>query len=130
MSQTISPKIVDLGLQVVNEEIDYALAVYPDESGKKVFANPDFRQKLIDYVMGSIPETYFPRKDSLNRAIKNKFPSNSLELRLRIEKYVHWGIEYILATHEDVLSQNLTPKPQLKNTSLDYTKCRNSVLSA
>ena len=130
MSQTISPKIVDLGLQVVNEEIDYALAVYPDESGKKVFANPDFRQKLIDYVMGSIPEIYFQSKDALNRAVKTRFPSASLELRLRIEKYVHWGIEYILATHGDVLSQNLTPKPQLKNTSLDYTKCRNSVLSA
>jgi hypothetical protein len=125
MSQTISPKIVDLGLQVVNEEIDHALAVYPDESGKKVFANLDFRQKLIDYVMGAIPETYFRSKDSLNRAVTIRFPSNSLELRLRIEKYVHWGIEYILATHSDVQNQNLTPKPQLRNTSPDYAKCHN-----
>ncbi len=126
MSTTISPKIVDLGLQVVSEEIDNALAIYPDESCQKILTVPDLHQKLIDYVMGAIPETYFRTKDGMNRAFKTRFPSHSLELRLRIEKYVHWGIEYILATHPEMVNQNLTsstPKPQLRNTSLDYAKC-------
>ncbi|MBE9125963.1 hypothetical protein IQ258_07255 [Coleofasciculus sp. LEGE 07081] len=102
----MSKRIVDLGLRLVNEEIDTALELYPDESYKKAFAIPELRQRLVDYVMAGIPEAYICNPDTPN---PSKFPYHSLELRLRVEQYVHWGIEYILETHAD-LGEGTLPK--------------------
>ncbi|HBL15169.1 MAG TPA: hypothetical protein DD379_28020 [Cyanobacteria bacterium UBA11162] len=113
MSKTMSKMIVDLGLQLVNEEIDNALDIYPDDACKKAFANPELRQKLIDYVMGGIPEAYMYDEDAPKRAVKAKFPYRSLELRLRVEKYVHWGIEYILETHSDSVNHPMASQAPL-----------------
>ncbi|HBB34090.1 MAG TPA: hypothetical protein DDZ80_08030 [Cyanobacteria bacterium UBA8803] len=122
MSQTMSKTIVDLGLQLVNEEIDNALELYPDDACKKVFALPELRQKLVDYVMGGIPDAYLSGNVS-NRPIKTKFPYRSLELRLRVEEYVHWGIEYILKTHAHLLNQSSQPQAQLSYIPWEYNNC-------
>lgn len=113
MSKTMSKKIVDLGLQLVNEEIDNVLDIYPDQNCKKAFANPELRQKLIDYVMGGIPEAYIYDQDTPKETVKDKFPYRSLELRLRVEKYVHWGIDYIMETNSGIRSQSMTTQARI-----------------
>lgn len=116
MSKTMSKRIVDLGLRLVNEEIDTALELYPDETYKEAFAIPELRQRLIDYVMAGIPEAYICNPNTPNRA---KFPYHSLELRLRVEQYVHWGIEYIRETHAD-LWKDAFPKKTHSSYSANY----------
>ncbi len=107
MLKTISQKTEDLKLALINEEIDNALELYPDEPYKKVFAIPELRQKLIDYVTKGIQEVYPVIKTTQNLPVKTKFPYRSLELRLHIENYVHWGIEYILEVNSNRVSHSL-----------------------
>ena len=101
MSKSLSKAVVDLGLRLVNEEIDNALAVYGDELYNELFAQPDVRQRLVDYVMAAIPEAYTQAKKTTNGSVSTKIPYHSLELRLRVETYAHWGIEYLLHTQSD-----------------------------
>ncbi|MEW6495264.1 MAG: hypothetical protein AB1589_22525 [Cyanobacteriota bacterium] len=103
MSTTMSREIENLGLVVVNEEIDNALDLYPDEPYKQAFANPELRQKLVDYVMSGIRGLYPVLENKSSLPVKIKFPYRSLELRLHIENYVHWGIEYLLEVKSDWL---------------------------
>lgn len=86
----------DLGLNLINEEIDYALELYPDDAYKKAFTNPHLRQQLINYVMAGIQGTYPFVENQHNLSVKSRIPYRSLELRLRIESYIHWGIVYLL----------------------------------
>jgi hypothetical protein len=114
MLKTISQKTEDLKLALINEEIDNALELYPDEPYKKVFAIPELRQKLIDYVTKGIQEVYPVIQTTQNLPVKTKFPYRSLELRLHIENYVHWGIEYIL----EVNSNRVTHSPKKLSQSI------------
>lgn len=112
MSKSLSKAFVDLGLQLVNEEIENALAVYGDELYSGLFAQPDVRQRLVDYVMAAIPEVYTQANPTANGSVPTKIPYHSLELRLRVETYAHWGIEYILHTQSDWHPPSSLPNAQ------------------
>ncbi len=99
MSTAMSKGNENLGLVVVNEEIENALDLYPDEPYKRAFANPELRQKLVNYVMSGIQGIYPALEQNSSLPVTTKFPYRSLELRLHIESYVHWGIEYLLDTN-------------------------------
>lgn len=102
---TMSKGNENLGFVIVNEEIENALELYPDEPYKKAFANPELRQKLINYVMGGI-QSIHPIHSKLQSSLaKTNFPYRSLELRLQVENYVHWGIEYLLERHSGRLER-------------------------
>lgn len=96
MSISMFAEIENLGLLVVNEEIENALDLYPDDSYREAFANPELRQKLVSYVMSGLQGIYPTLTTRQSQPVKTKFPYRSLELRLQIESYVHWGIEYLL----------------------------------
>jgi len=121
MSKSLSKAVVDLGLQLVNEEIDNALAVYGDEPYNELFAQPDVRQRLVDYVMAAIPETYTQVNTTANGSVPTKIPYHSLELRLRVEIYAHWGIEYILHTQSDWHPPASLPNTQFYTLPWNYT---------
>jgi hypothetical protein len=115
MSSPMSKESENLGIVVINEEIENALDLYPDQPYKQAFAHPELRQKLINYVMGGIQGLYPVLVNQQNLSTKMKFPYRSLELRLHIENYVHWGIEYLLAAnsawvgHHHLSSQEVQP---------------------
>ncbi|HEY9728798.1 MAG TPA: hypothetical protein V6D50_20295, partial [Chroococcales cyanobacterium] len=100
----MSKKTVNLGLELVNEEIDNALELYPEEPYRTIFASPELRQKLINYVMSGLQGFLPSTEDKSNRPAKETIPYRSLELRLHVENYVHWGIEYILETNPDSIA--------------------------
>jgi hypothetical protein len=103
----MSQKAVNLGLELVNEEIDNALELYPEEPYHEIFAIPELRQKLINYVMSGLQGLFSVTEDKQNRLTKSRLPYRSIELRLRVENYVHWGIEYILETNPDYISHTI-----------------------
>jgi hypothetical protein len=105
-------KVVSLGMEIVNEEIEHALELYPDEPYKEAFASPELRQKLISYVMNKIQEAYSGIENMPNRPAKPKFPYRSLELRLRIESYVHKGIDGILQVNSNLVRHSFTQDDQ------------------
>lgn len=112
MSSPMSKESENLGIVVINEEITNALELYPDEPYKQAFANPELRQKLVDYVMSGIQGLYPVFANQQGWPVKTKFPYRSLELRLHIENYVHWGIEHLLATNSDWLVRFRTQDAQ------------------
>ncbi len=101
MLRTMFKETEDLRLALINEEIENALELYPDEPYKKIFSIPELRQQLFNYVMSKIQELYPVVKERHNLTLKPKFPYHSLELRLRIENYVHWGIKSIIELNSD-----------------------------
>jgi hypothetical protein len=112
MSTTMPKRSEILGFVVVNEEIESALELYPEEPYKKAFANPELRQKLVYYVLSGIQGIYPVLVNKPSLPVKTKFPYRSLELRLHIENYVHWGIEYLLAPNLDWVDRLTTQESQ------------------
>ncbi|MGB7443712.1 MAG: hypothetical protein WA919_21830 [Coleofasciculaceae cyanobacterium] len=94
MSPKMSEKLGKIGLKLVVEEIDNALALYPEKAQKQIFASPNFRQLLIDYVASRIIREYLMANDGQDSQILPKFPYHSLELRLKVEIFVHRGIRH------------------------------------
>jgi hypothetical protein len=117
--EEMQTKVVNLGMEIVNEEIKQALELYPDEPYKKVFASPELRQKLISYVMNKIQEAYSDLENTPNRQAQPKFPYRSLELRLRIENYVHRGIERISQVNSNLVRHSFSQDPQPDYTPND-----------
>jgi len=107
MSVTMCKEIENLGLVVVNEEIETALELYPAEPYKQAFANPELRQKLVNYVISGIQGIYPFLENRQSLPVKTRFPYHSLELRLHIENYVHWGIEHLLEVSPDWVGHSL-----------------------
>ncbi|AFZ17746.1 hypothetical protein [Allocoleopsis franciscana] len=112
MSSPMSKESENLGILVINEEIANALDLYPDDPYKQAFANPELRQKLVNYVMSGIQGLYPVLAHQQGWPVKTKFPYRSLELRLHIENYVHWGIEHLLAANSDWLVRFRTQDAQ------------------
>ncbi|MGK7874909.1 MAG: hypothetical protein AB4426_16900 [Xenococcaceae cyanobacterium] len=95
--------MVNSSLLVVMEEIENVLEIYSNHPDWEVFASPQFRQKLINYVINRIQRAYPASEAQPNRLFLPKLPYRSLELRLRLENYIYEGINYILQTNSDLL---------------------------
>lgn len=112
MSVAMSAEIGNLGLLVVNEEIDNALELYPDNPYKMAFANPELRQKLVNYVASGLRAIYPALGNKHSLPVKTRFPYRSLELRLHVENYVHWGIEHLLEINSNSVDYLITQEAQ------------------
>ena len=88
-------QVLNQALPVVIEEIENALEAYPDEACRQFFTQPERYHQLIAYVLSKIPTVYTVFELLQKAAIKPKFPALSLELRLRLESYIYWGIQQI-----------------------------------
>lgn len=107
MPPTMLEKKLDSAVKLINEEINQVLEIYPEDPYKRVFTIPELRQKLIDYVMKGIQGNYPSDQNRQPLDLKSKLPYRSLELRLRIENYIHWGVEYIFQSHVELNKTNL-----------------------
>ena len=93
----------NLSLLVVTEEVENVLDIYAHHPDLQALFTSQFRQELINYVISKIQEVYLARRDRSNQLFLPKLPYYSLELRLRLEKYIYEGIERILKTNSDLL---------------------------
>jgi len=85
-------QIIDLKLKVIEEEIENALEQYSDPVYKNTFAIPEWRQKLLGYILSKVPGFYLVMGDTQQLIIKDHFSYHSLELRLQVETHIHNGI--------------------------------------
>ena len=99
----ITPNYLDdIGHQIVLEEIDNALALYPESLAQKVNFR-DFRQKVItDVTKKILLNRLFDHRQKSWR--KCKSPYRSLELRLLIEQYAHEVIQSRLQSECDAFT--------------------------
>ncbi len=99
--------VVKLMPESVVAEIQKVLDTYSYNPYQQVFAIPDLRQELIDYVVSRIP--CFNSDYSLDTvcAINNKLPRNPLEAKLHLQSLIHQGIYSIMQDKSEWISRLL-----------------------
>lgn len=90
--------------RIVIEEIENALALYPDSLSETLWDVPELRDKIMTYVVSQSSLPYLRLEHHRKFPIKRKFPYHSLELRLKIEAMVYQAIEAILKSEFELLS--------------------------
>jgi len=112
MLPNMSEKLGKMGLKLVNEEIDNALMLYPEGLQKQAFAGSNFRQQLIDYIASRVIRDYILANDGQDSPIPAKFPYHSLELRLKVETFIHRGIRLFFPAESALMSHAFTAGEQ------------------
>ena len=92
--------------QVLTEKVDIALSSYPDYPYQAVLNNPFVKQILIDYIEAKLKQAM----PCLNHPEKwQRLPHylhQLIDLELRLESYIYWGIEYIIQNQLDLLTHS------------------------
>lgn len=97
MIRNITENYLDrTGYQMVIEEIENALALYPDYLSQTILGNSESRQKIITNVINQVWHLDRRLKSEQKCLVQRKSPYHSLELRLKIEETVHQSIHAIL----------------------------------
>jgi hypothetical protein len=91
-------------LQIIEEEIENALDIYLAGFYKTVFVLPELHQKLRQYVLQKLTESYRMMEKSSAILIKQRLPYHSLELRLKLESYTQEGIFQIVEENKIIQS--------------------------
>ncbi len=92
-------KLVNLTLLKVNEELESFLVSYPDIVDQKILKDPDFRPKIIAYVLSRIPNRYVAIESENEASFLSQFPIYSTQEQLDMEKRIYQGI-YSLSKKE------------------------------
>lgn len=77
-------QIIDLKLKLIEEELENVLEQYSEPLYKITFAIPEWRQKLLGYILSKVPGFYQVIGDTQQLIIKHHFSYDSLELRLQL----------------------------------------------
>jgi hypothetical protein len=93
--------MINLTLLKVNEEIENLLACSPTNRKYQIYLNdPDFRQKLMAYILSRIPNRHLAVEVGKEPSIASEFFIYSTQERLQIENRIHQGIDYLLQGEE------------------------------
>ena len=84
--------LVNLTLLKVNEEVENFLASYPDLVDRTTFKDPDFRPKLIAYVLSRISNRYVAIETKNESSNFSRLPVYSTKEQLDIEERIYQGI--------------------------------------
>lgn len=99
--------VVNLTPETVIGEIDKVLDTYSYDPYQKVFAIPDLRQELVDFVFNRIP--CFQNITGFdNECLLDKFPRGSLETQLHVQNIINQGIFTIIQAKSDWISNCLS----------------------
>ncbi len=89
--------------QVLTDKVDSFLAAYPVHPYQVALSNSSIKQLLLDYVECKLKQTM----PSLNAPDQwQRLPQHLnrlVDLELRLESYIYWGIEYIIQNKLDLL---------------------------
>ncbi|WP_341530760.1 late competence development ComFB family protein [Nostoc sp. UHCC 0302] len=102
----MSKTLVNLTMPIVLQGIEDVLEKYPHHPYQKFFANSDFRQGLIAYILNRIPSHYISVEvEEKEDLFHSSYFHNCLEQAMRIETIVHQGIKQILYEKTEELSR-------------------------
>ncbi|MBF2065024.1 MAG: hypothetical protein IGS39_11475 [Calothrix sp. C42_A2020_038] len=95
--------VVKFTLQSIVGEIQKVLDTYPYTPYQQVFAIPDLRQELVDYVASQIPclDSDFDKACGT----KHKLPRNPLQAQLHLQSLINQGICSIMEQKSEWISR-------------------------
>jgi hypothetical protein len=109
----MSKTIVNLTLPIVIQEIEDILEKYPHSPYQETFANPNYKQTLVAYILSRVPNCYVTveeeRKEEEVQLVSNKSDSwrCSLTEKLDMEMIIHQGIDKIMTEQAQNVSQSI-----------------------
>lgn len=87
---------INLTLLKVNGELDSILATYPAQIHKRISTDPDFRNKLLNYVLQKIPNHSIEiDRETLSAISSQALYCSTLE-QLEIEELIQQGVYYLI----------------------------------
>ncbi len=89
-------KIINLTRLIATREIDRILSTYPQNPYQIAFQEPDFRSKLMLYVLRRIPNSHATVNADQQDCLNNEILQLSLGQQQQIETLIHEGIRYML----------------------------------
>jgi hypothetical protein len=95
--------IVNLTMPLVVSEMEQVLEAYPPYPEQQIFADSDLRQELIAYVLTRIPNKHVAVEASGESASAAEAIFHPMEIKLKIEDFIHQGIRHILQKYECLL---------------------------
>lgn len=89
--------------QVLSDKIDSAVSTYPTYPYQTALRNGLIKQLLLDYVECKLKQTMpsLSNPDQWQRLPRHLH--RLVDLDLRLESYIYWGIEYIIQNQFDLL---------------------------
>lgn len=104
----MSKTLVNVTIPLVVQELEDILLTYPHHPYQEVFANPDYRQILIAYILNRIPNHYITVDDAETETLTNSDDlRGSLEYTLHIETIIHQGIEKVLCEQAQEINRHI-----------------------
>ena len=85
-------RLVNLTLLKVNEEVENFLVSYPDLIDRTKLQDPNFRPKLVAYVLNRIPNRHVAIEPQNEASIFSQLSIYSTQEQLNIEKQIYQGI--------------------------------------
>jgi hypothetical protein len=97
--------------QFLVDKVASVLSGYPTYPYQLALNNEAIQQLLLDYVECKLKQAV-PKLESADQWQRLPHYVNQLvDLELRLESYIYWGIEYIIQNQFDLLLSNEEPKP-------------------
>lgn len=108
--------------EFLSNKVTSTLSRYPIYPYQIALGNEAIQQLLLDYVECKLKQT-MPKLESADHWQRLPQHVNQLvDLELRLESYIYWGIEYIIQNKFDVLlDTETTPKPTLNVKEMTQT---------
>ncbi len=89
--------------QVLSSKVDSVLSAYPDYPYQTALSNGSVKQLLLEYVESKLKEAMPSLKKSEQWERLPSYLKQFVDLELRLESYIYWGIEYIIQHQLDLL---------------------------
>lgn len=98
--------------QFLSDKVDSVLSGYPIYPYQVALGNHSVKQLLLDYVEYKLKQA-MPRLKTADRwQHLPQYINQLVDLELRLESYIYWGIEYIIQNQLDLL-ENTQKSPEL-----------------
>lgn len=96
--------------QVLSDKVDIALSAYPAYPYQAVLGNGALKQLLLEYVECKLKETMPSLNEAAHWARLPQYLKQLVNLELKLESYIYWGIEYIVQNQLDLLLDSENPQ--------------------
>ena len=97
--------------EVLSGKVDSVLAAYPAYPYQTALNNDAIRQLLLEYVESKLKQTVPKLNNPEQWQCLPQYLHQLVDLELRLESYIYWGIEYIIQNQLDVLLSTEDPTP-------------------
>ncbi|MBT9312955.1 hypothetical protein [Leptothoe kymatousa] len=94
---------VESANQVLLEKLDNVLASYPTYPYQVALSNEKVKQLLLDYVEVKLKQVMPSLQSPGHWRRLPHYLSQLVDLELRLDSYIYWGIEYIIQNQLELL---------------------------